>query len=276
MWSCLGGHFGMWLFMSGVLTGLVLRPLLSRLVAGGLQKLRRCLWFALRWLRARPRRLWRVSTASWSMERSVRPLRFVKWTCANCLYWDTQAGSDECSRLHGAVEHLWHVRDGMRGGRAVLDRWCSTTTSAAVVIFRANRGSVVHAINVIDSGCTLDLRWLVADTPDLDNLCRECGRGSDDELGAIQASYCRLWGVQLQEVLWDRCAPPGAGDTLTSAPLAEGTFPTWAVDLASSVVLGVYRRRPDIAEFQEADFHDIWALFQEARLARFLESILMS
>lgn len=250
-------------FVMGFLAGVS-----ASYVAGYLGVGRRCgrlLWHLLRHLQCSDRRLWRCSPKAWAADAASSPLAFVQ-NCENCRYWDATedaVGTGLASRWHAAMNHVWFTRDGLCEGEEVPDRWCSATSSAAIVLWRAEAGSTVHVIDVLRADAVLDLRWSHHDAESLEAQCQGCCG-----LPSGAASYCRKWGVYLQEVLLDRSAFSVAFSVRTHT-LAE--VPTWAMELATTVALQGYRR--EVAPMQ-ADWIDVWVLVQEFRLRRCLRQLL--
>ena len=108
----------------------------------------------------------------------------------------------------------------------------------------------------------MDLRWIAEDVPYLHSQCRSC------YLPAEASPYCVKWGVQLQEVLVDRCSIRHEATTITPTP---DTIPQWAIDLAWEVgTLSYWRedREPGMATW-----NDVWAQVQDYRLHRFLNGL---
>ena len=216
------------------------------------------LHLTLHWMLKDPRVLWRVGDKQWQ-EELAQGLLF-QHRCPNCAWWDATLASDQASRLHGAMDHVYYTGGGLRMGQEVPDRWCSCTTSAAVAIWRHEAGKVLHCIQV-ERGDAMDLRWLCDETPHIHSQCRTC-RLPDDA-----ASYCLKWGIWLQEVLVDRCS---IRHQVRTVRLLETSIPEWAQTLSSEVVYQSYRR--DRVEGQ-AQWVDVWALIQEYRLRRVLRSL---
>ena len=218
----------------------------------------RLLWVILRSFQSKPRTLWRVSSKAWPLEEA----HGLRWGCCNnCAWWDRDLQNDAASRLHSAVDHVYYTGDGLRGGVHVPDRWCSCTSSAAVAIWRAQPGMLLHRVNPAPEDI-LDLRWVASDAPHLQVQCRACGLPDD------AADYAVKWGRWLQEVLLDRCSRK---TTVVTVLLTHDAIPPWAVQLAEEVCVAAYCRREHGVE--EADWVDVWAALQELRLARLLKRL---
>ena len=261
------------IIISALLAGFVLGLVMAGAVIDFLQWL---LWMLLRWVRSLPRELWRVSGRLWHLEISGHSHPLVPDGCSNCEYWDTLIGRPQASQMHAAMDHVWNTQDGLRNGQEEADPWMSTTPSAAVVIWRATGAEtdlLLHHIILQDASVALDLRHLVRDASHLDDQCLECrkeairrGLREDRTLPVNGGGYCRKWGVWLQEVLLPRYCP--GGYEARTKQLTEGSFPPWACQLASEVVLHTYRRREDPTA--RASWRDLWAFVQEHRLRRLL------
>ena len=232
------------------------------------------LWFLLRWVGSRPRQLWRLSGRPWLLETADHMHPLVPHGCSNCEYWDTVIGTPHASQMHAAMDHVWNTGDGLRNGQEEVDHWMSATPSAAVAIWRAKDNYLLlHRISVQNASVALDLRYLVYDTPHLDDQCTECrkdalerGIREDRILPVNGGGYCRKWGVWLQEVLLPRYCP--GGYVVYTKALTEDSLPPWAYQLATAVVRNIYRRREE--PLARASWRDIWALVQERRLRRLL------
>ena len=180
------------------------------------ERLRLFSWAALRfWSRqVAPSTLWKMSEKAWEEHVSEdETLCFLHGRCENCAWWDGSGGEGYAARLHAAMDHVWWTRDGVRMGADRLDRWCSTTGSAAVALLGCAEGQRLHRLALLTCGTSadplaaavLDLRWLALDVPFLDDQCSSCRAcNGADVLDAEAAGYTRQWGVWLQEVLLDR------------------------------------------------------------------------
>ena len=82
------------------------------------------------------------------------------------------------------------------------------------------------------------------------------------------APYCVKWGVELQEVLVDRCS---IRHEVTTIPLGPDTIPQWAIDLAWEVGNLSYWRED--REPGMATWNDVWAAVQDYRLHRVLNRL---
>ena len=148
-------------------------------------------------------------------------------------------------------------------GEEVPDRWCSCSSSAAIIICRASSNPDRNLFRVhVHQEDILDLRWIAEDVPHLQAQCHAC------YLPDEAAPYCVLWGAQLQEVLVDRCSIRHQTSTLQLTP---DTIPQWASDLALEVATLSYWRKDREAGL--ATWDDAWAVIQEYRLQRVLNGL---
>jgi hypothetical protein len=119
-----------------------------------------------------------------------------------------------------------------------MDRWCSTTSSAAVAIWRHIPGQWLHRVDLARRHTdSLDLRWLMEDAPHLRAQCAECRKEAGDDPNALPvdaSGYLVHWGISLQEVLLDRCS---RNHEVSSVILHQTSIPDWASSLAAKVVI---------------------------------------
>ena len=217
------------------------------------------------WCLKDPTILYRGSQKEWWEEVHTAPLPW-RHQCANCDWWDGRLGGESSSRIHAAVDHVYNTKNGQRNGYDVADRNMSTTTSLAVVIWRTcgEDGWKLHRLRVNPEN-TVDLRWLHVDVPFLEAQCRACYLEDPDD----QAAYSLKWGVELQEVLVDRCSLQS--HHFETVPIVTGMFPQWAIDLAFDVNLLCYRRKDRTPG--RFELIDLWALVSEWRLRMMLRGV---
>jgi len=207
----------------GFLLGLLLRPLLTKVLRGLLQRLRIMHFRAMGYMDGRssaPRTVFRVSNKPWAAETACEE-DFSQTSCSNCDQHEACAGY--VRRLHAGYQHIYFARDGARcGGSDRPDRCCSATASALYALQRLRAASGVHApehvvqpawplLHVIrligdHSAVLLDARYLklhaLAGDYEPNDVASACLSSRHRSAGW----YSCHWGERLQEVLLDRVA----------------------------------------------------------------------